>query len=664
MNLFRDFVEAKYEAELLENLRRGKKWLVIDHGKLARFDPELAEDAISDPEESLKAAELACESVQHEERVEVRVRFKNLPKSCRVKIRDVRSEHVGKLMVVEGVLRSRSDVRPQVTSARFECPSCGNVFDVLQFDQKFSEPTRCACGRKGKFRLISKELIDVQSLTLEEDISEIGDDTNTKKLKVLLKADLTRPELDQDLVPPASLRVVGIIKESPIIMRSGSQSTKFDLFLEANSFEPIEDNLRRISFKKDDIEKFRDFSKNPCLIEDLRRSVAPHLWGMDKIKEAVLLFIVKGVKKESTDKTLKARDFFHILLIGDPGSGKSEFGKEVKKLSYKCKRAVGKGASGVGLTVSAERDELLNERVLTAGTIPTCNGGHCVVDEVDKLDDEVQSHMLDCMEEGSITITKSRVNGTIKSEVGIFMIANPKHGRFVLETPLTKQINLMVPLISRFDLIIPLIDDQDEEKDARLVDAIFNKHSDICKVSQRPVDYEFLRKYLCYVSMNVKPKLSEESLDVIRRFVLDLRKNGKASGVVSITPRQIEGPIRLTEAYAKLRMADVTNRDDAVSAVNIIKYSLKKFGYDEKSGVIDIDRLESGVGSAARSAISLVGEAMGALLPEFGKTVPVDQIIIWCGDKGLSEAKVAEAIIVMREKGDLFEPKHGFVAKM
>ena len=661
VSVYQEFIESKYLAELLENVRRGRAWLLLDYRKLARWSPELADDLLDDPDESLKAAEVACESLQLEDPVGVRVRIRNLPKSSKVRIRDIRSEHIDKLIVVEGALRSKTDVRPQATSAKFECPSCGNVISVLQLESKFTEPSKCGCGRKGRFRLLSKELLDVQFLTVEEDVSEIGEDTNPKRLRVLLKADLTRPDLDQELVPPASLRLIGQIKEAPIVLRNGGKSTKSDLFFEANSFEPIEDNLRRIVFTKDDVKRFKELSESPGLLWRLKESVAPHLYGMDLIKEAVLLFVVKGVKKESADKTIKCRDFFHILLIGDPGSGKSEFGKEVKKLSFKCKRAVGKGASGVGLTVSAERDELLGERVLSAGTIPTCNGGHCVIDEVDKIDEEVQSHMLDCMEEGSITVSKSRVQGIVKAEVGIFTIANPKYGRFVLEDSLQKQITLIPPLISRYDLIIPVIDEQNEKQDKALVEAIFSKHTDISAVATRPIDYGTIRKYLCYVSMNIRPKITKESLDVVRKFVLDLRKNGKEHGVVSITPRQIEGPLRLTEAYAKLRMSKSTSAEDARNAVKIIRFSLEKFGYNEEKGAVDVDIIETGVSSSERSAIKFVEDAIRELRSDKNPLVPIHEIFIMAKQKEISEGLVTSTIESMLEKGDASKPKNGFI---
>ena len=93
-----------------------------------------------------------------------RVRFKNLPKSQEIYIRNLRSKHLGKFVAIEGIIRQSSEVRPQAVSARFECPSCGNMITMPQIDQQFREPSRCTCGRKGKFRLLSKELVDVQRL--------------------------------------------------------------------------------------------------------------------------------------------------------------------------------------------------------------------------------------------------------------------------------------------------------------------------------------------------------------------------------------------------------------------------------------------------------------------------------------------------------------------
>src|SRR3990167_7303589 len=149
-----EFISENYKDEIYESIQKGKKALIIDFKELARFDHELAEDLLQVPEENTLR----------------RIRFRNLPQTQKIKIANIRSSHLDKFVSVEGIVRQASDIRPQVTQATFECPSCGNSIKILQITQTFKEPSRCSCGRKGAsaFKLISKEMIDVQHLKIEE----------------------------------------------------------------------------------------------------------------------------------------------------------------------------------------------------------------------------------------------------------------------------------------------------------------------------------------------------------------------------------------------------------------------------------------------------------------------------------------------------------------
>src|SRR3989338_4764702 len=235
---FKDFIEKNYLSILNDNLRKDKRFLVIDFAELSMFNPELAEILLEQPEDTVRTAELAIEQLDLDNAKNVRVRFKNLPQSQFIQIRNIRSAHLNKLYQMEGIVRQKSDVRPQVTSAKFECPSCGNIINVLQLDTSFKEPTRCGCGRKGKFHLVAKELVDAQGIVLEEATENLEGGEQPKRMSVLLKDDLVSPLSEKKTNPGSKILVIGQIKEVPIILRSGSKSTRFDLVIEANNVEP------------------------------------------------------------------------------------------------------------------------------------------------------------------------------------------------------------------------------------------------------------------------------------------------------------------------------------------------------------------------------------------------------------------------------------------
>jgi len=227
-----EFLEKTYYDQILERIRKGEKSLTAEFSQLAIYDPEIADLLLDQPEEVLKAAEIAVEQLNIGQTVKgFTLRFRNLPASAKVMIRDIRSKHINKLLGFEGVVRNKSEVRPQIAAAKFECPSCGNTHSILQLDNKFQEPTRCSCGRKGKFKLASKEMVDAQMMVLEEVPEQLEGGEQPKRMNVLLKNDLVSPLTEKKTNPGSRVAVTGQVKEVPIFLRTGGQSTKFDLII-------------------------------------------------------------------------------------------------------------------------------------------------------------------------------------------------------------------------------------------------------------------------------------------------------------------------------------------------------------------------------------------------------------------------------------------------
>jgi replicative DNA helicase Mcm len=192
-------IEAKnffdyYKKDLGESLRKGDQVLFIDFQKLTEFSNKLSDEILSNPEETLSLVELAIEESGLV--TNVRVRLNNLPDSQQIKIREIRSKHLDEIVVIEGIVRQASDVRPQVVNAKFECPSCGTVIAVLQIDKKFREPSRCSCGRRGGFKLISKEMVDTQRVVIEESPESLSGGEQPKRINTFVKEDLVEPQME------------------------------------------------------------------------------------------------------------------------------------------------------------------------------------------------------------------------------------------------------------------------------------------------------------------------------------------------------------------------------------------------------------------------------------------------------------------------------------
>ncbi len=357
---FKEFIESHYKDKLYDLVRKGKKSLIVSFLDIMEFSHEIAEDLLDNPEDTLRSLELAAEQFElGEEQKNVRARVKGLPLNQKVKISDIRSEHLGKFLAVEGIVRQASDVRPQVTNAKFECPGCGNTISILQIDTKFKEPSRCTCGWRGRFRLLSKDLIDVQHLKIEESPESLEGGQQPKRLSVFLKEDLVEPNMERRTTPGSAVIINGIVKEVPILLKTGIQSLRYDLIFEANNIDSIQESYGDIELTPEDEEKIINFAKNPNAFYGLVKSIAPSIYGHERIKEALVLQLFGGLRKEKPDGTTIRGDV-HVLLCGDPGSGKSAILQFISKAAPKARFVSGKGASSAGLCVAPDSLVALN----------------------------------------------------------------------------------------------------------------------------------------------------------------------------------------------------------------------------------------------------------------------------------------------------------------
>ncbi len=663
-----DFFQQSYYLDLVENARKGQKWLHVNFSDLSKFDPDIADALLEQPEEVLKACEIAIEQFDVPGGVDAvkgfTVRFINLPDSSRVMIRNVRSPHLTKFVLVEGVVRQKSDVRPQVTEAKFECPSCGNTISMLQLDQKFKEPTRCSCGRKGKFRLLNKTLVDAQSIVLEEVPEQLDGGEQPKRLKVFLKNDLVSPLSEKKTNPGARIMLTGIIKEVPIITRSGAQSTVFDLLIEANSATGVQEDFTDIIISPEDEAIIKELSQDPALIRKMVASVAPSIYGHDQVKEALLLQMFGGVRKKHTDGVVRRGDI-HILLVGDPGAAKSQMLKRMTVVAPKARYVTGKGASGAGLSATVVKDEFLQGWSLEAGALVLANKGLCCIDELDKMAKEDGWAMHEALEQQTVTISKANIQATLRCETTVLAAGNPKFGRFDPYDTVANQIDLPPTLINRFDLIFPIKDIPDSKKDEKLASFMLELHKNVIEIP--PLDTQLLRKYIAYARQHIVPKLTDAAIEELKEYFIKMRASagtGPSARSMPISARQLEGLVRLSEASAKMHLHDKVTRKDAKKAVELLDYCLRQVAMDEETGQIDIDRISGGMPASQRNKIVGVKEIIAELENRLGKTIPMEEVLKEAQAKGMSESEVEEIIQKLKKSGDVFEPRHGFVSRI
>ncbi len=663
---FEEFFNQPYKQNVLQSAGKGNKFVIVDFRDLLAFDPKIAEELLESPEEVIKASETAVEAIELPSDIKnFRVRFKNLPETQRVMINEIRSSHIGKLLTISGIVRQKTDVRPQVTTSKFECPNCGNVISVLQIESSFREPDKCGCGRKGKFRLISKELVDAQGMVLEESPDELEGGDQPKRLHIFLKEDLVSPISEKRTNPGSRIVVVGVLKETPIFVK-GTRSTKFELLLEANYSEAVAEDFYQIEISKDEEKTILELSQDPKTYDRLVASIVPSIHGYERIKEALLLQMLGGVHKKRSDG-MESRGDCHILLVGDPGSGKSAILKRISSIAPKGRYVAGRGASGAGLTAAVVKDELLGGWSLEAGALVLSNNGLVAIDEMDKMTEEDRAAMHEALEQQTISIAKANIQATLSSRTTVLAAANPKFGRFDPHGIMAEQIDMPPTLINRFDLIFPIKDIPDALEDEKLARHILELHKST-GLSEPEIPTRLLKKYVAYARQKCHPQLTDSAINEIKDFYVQMRNrettDDRAARAIPISARQLEALVRLAEANAKVRLADKVTKKDARKAIELLTYCLLQVGLDRETGRIDIDRIATGIGASQRERIYMIREIIQELEGQIGKTIPLEDIQKIALDKGMSASEVEEIIEKLKRSGDVFEPRYGFLSRV
>ena len=607
----------------------------------------------------------------------INVRIYNLPRDAKVDIRNLRADHLRRLVAVEGLASKVTTVRPRMTHALFRCARCGAEIWVEQPGMMLREPMMCTnsdggCNKQStRFIIDEKEsvYIDTQKIEIQESPEGLRGGAQPERITGYVEDDIAG-----EVTAGNRVTLNGILRSAEKSERD--KSTVFDIYLDVISVEFEQHEYDEIVITDEDERRILEMSRDPDLYDNIVRSISPSIYGLDSVKRAIALQLFGGCHKEMDDGTVMRGDM-HILLIGDPGVAKSQLLRYMSSLAPRGIYASGKSASAAGLTAAAVRDDFGDGRwTLEAGALVLADKGLACIDELDKMTDQDRSSLHEAMESQRISVAKAGITATLQCRCSMLAAANPKYGRFEEDTPIADQIDLPPALMSRFDLIFVLTDKPDKKKDTAITEHILNAHQrgqvrmmhegesvpgiNAKKVLEetdaiRPVyEQEMLRKYVAY-SKRITPIMTEEAKNIIESSFLRIRGMGSGGNSVPITARQLEAFVRLSEASAKMRLSRVVSDVDANRAVDLVEEYLRRIAGNDEGG-FDIDKIASGISSKDRSKIDVVR----SIFREFGADgLNMDEAIQHGLSKGLQETDVSRAVKQLHDAGEIFKSPNG-----
>ena len=682
IDVFEEFYRSYYRneiGELAQKYPTEQKSLYVDWQDLYRFDPDLADDFRTKPAQLREYAEEALRLYDLPVDVslgQAHVRVRGLPSST--DIRDIRADNRGTLIAVQGIVRKATEVRPKVTNAAFECQRCGTLTRIPQSDGDFQEPHECqGCERQGPFRVNfdQSEFVDAQKLRVQESPEGLRGGETPQAIDINIEDDITGEVTAGDHVT-----VTGVLK----LDQRGNDREKspmFDTYMTGLSVEIEDEQFEEMEISDEDKTEIVELSNDPEIYDTMVGAIAPSIYGYEMEKLAMILQLFSGVTKHLPDGS-RLRGDLHMLLIGDPGTGKSMLLQYIRQIAPRSVYTSGKGSSAAGLTAAAVRDDFGDGQqwTLEAGALVLADQGIAAVDELDKMSPEDRSAMHEALEQQSISVSKAGINATLKSRCSLLGAANPKYGRFDQYEPIGEQIDLEPALISRFDLIFTVTDQPDEEEDAKLAEHILqtnyagelNTHraettasnyteEEVETVTEEvapTIEPDLLRKYIAYAKRNCFPTMTEEAKAEIQQFYVDLRAEGTGEDApVPVTARKLEALVRLAEASARVRLSDTVEVEDAERATEIARSCLEDIGMDPETGEFDADMVETGTSKSQRDRIKDLLSLIQDIEEEYDEGAPVDVIIERAEEAGMESSKAEHEIEQLKQKGEVYEPQ-------
>ncbi|KAK4159372.1 DNA replication licensing factor mcm5 [Cladorrhinum sp. PSN259] len=667
-----------YRDQLRENALLKKYYCDINIGDLIKFNEEIAHRLVTEPAELIPIFEAALKRCTH------RIIFPHDPNvklpphqlllhsnAEDISIRNLDSLTISRLVRVPGIVIGASVMSSKATEIHIECRTCGHVQDihVLGGFSGVSLPRQCGRTRTAgepsekcpldpyfvvheKSKFVDQQIIKLQEAPDQVPVGELP-------RHVLISADRY---LTNRVVPGSRCTVMGIFS---IYQNKGSKNTSGAVairtpYLRAVGIQTDLDQTAKgqAVFSEEEEQEFLELSRRPDLYNVMTDCIAPSIYGNRDIKKSILCLLMGGSKKILPDG-MKLRGDINVLMLGDPGTAKSQLLKFVEKVAPIAIYTSGKGSSAAGLTASVQRDQSTREFYLEGGAMVLADGGVVCIDEFDKMRDEDRVAIHEAMEQQTISIAKAGITTILNARTSVLAAANPIFGRYDdMKTP-GENIDFQTTILSRFDMIFIVKDEHERGRDERIAKHVMGIHMGNRGVEERiesEIPVEKMRRYISYCKSRCAPRLSDTAAEKLSSHFVAIRKQVHASELeantrssIPITVRQLEAIVRITESLAKLTLSPVATEEHVDEAIRLFLCST-------------MDAVNQGSNQGSRE----LNEEVNRIETELKRRLPIG----WSTSlatlrremvegKGFSEAALNRALMILQRRDTIMFRNQG-----
>ncbi|XP_032869258.1 DNA replication licensing factor MCM5 [Amblyraja radiata] len=594
----------KYRDELKRHYNLGEYWIDVLLEDLSSFDEDLADYLLKQPSEHLPLLEEAAQEVADEvtrprpagEEILQDIQVMLHSDANYANIRSLKSEQVSRLVKIPGIVISATAVRAKATRIAIECRGCRNIMNNIAVRpglEGYTLPRKCNTEQAGRpkcpmdpyFIIPDKcKCVDFQTLKLQETPDAVPHGEMPRHMQLYCDRYLC-----DKIVPGNRVTIMGIYS----IRKSGGTTTKgrdrVGVGIRGSYIRVVGIQVDTEgtghgligTMSPQDEEEFRHLAAMPNIYEVIAKSIAPSIYGSADIKKAIGCLLFGGSRKRLPDGLTRRGDI-NLLMLGDPGTAKSQLLKFVERCSPIGVYTSGKGSSAAGLTASVMRDPATRNFIMEGGAMVLADGGVVCIDEFDKMreDDRVAIH--EAMEQQTISIAKAGITTTLNSRCSVLAAANSVFGRWD-DTKGEENIDFMPTILSRFDMIFIVKDVHNEERDMVLAKHVMNVHLSALTQThavEGEIELNKLKRFIAYCRLKCGPRLSVEAAEKLKNKYILMRSGAREhererdhSSSIPITVRQLEAVIRASESLAKMKLQPFATERDVEEGLRLFQVS-------------------------------------------------------------------------------------------